>query len=445
MSDTQTSTIHSRVQRTAHKLWKMGTKPSSISILDQAVVSATSLVTGVLLGRLCEAEGYGSYVLAMTVAIVGTGIMCELVTNPFTIYGQRRRGRALATYTGSAILHHVVVSVGVVLAILAVITACGQIDKLWQLLPVVLIAAPLVITREFVRQMSFARFHFATALVVDITISGLQFVGLAALWFTNTLTAGTALASLGIACGAATVIWLTHVWSDLRLSRRHAVLHAIRNWQFARWTLVAYLIGSTTPFIMPWILAGFHDEEATGRLAAANALIGLSYMFVSGVSNWLTAKAARAYRSDGVDGLLVVLGKTIVALMSVLLPFVVFVWFFGDALVALVFGPDFTGLGLVSFVIALGIVINTLNVVAGNGLWALDRPRDGLPADAMTFVSTALFAVMLVPPMGVLGAAISTSAAQAVGGIVRAAMLRKVLAEQTPKLAMPHAALGAVR
>lgn len=402
-------------------------RPSVLSIIDQAVVSATNLVTGVALGRYCAAEGYGSYVLAMTVAIVGTGLLTELVTNPFTIYGQRRRGRALATYSGSAVIHLAIFSVLLVAAILGVIAACGQIDKLTHILPVVLVAAPLVMTREFARQMSFARFQFRNALTLDMAVSATHLSGLAILWSTGRLSAGTALVALAVACGVSAGVWLLIVRRQFRFSLRHARVHARRNWRFARWTMVAYAIGSTTPFVMPWVLAGFHNEVETGRLAAANTLIGLSFMFVTGISNWLTAKAAHQMQKFGTSALKQTLTQTTVILASVLVPFVVTVWFCGEWLVVFVYGDAFSGLGIVSFIIALGVLANAGNVLAGNGLWALNRPQPGIWADATTLTSTIVLALVLVPTHDVIGAAWATTCGVAAGAVVRTMLLRHAM------------------
>lgn len=426
--------------------WDFVTRPSSLSVLDQAVVSATNLATGIALGRLCDAESYGSYVLAITIAVVGTGILCELVTNPFTVYGQRRRGGSLARYFGSALIHQAIATVLVLLAITGAIAATGQLSKLPLIGPVALFAIPLIVSREFVRQISFARFRFATAISVDLFVSFFQISGLALLWSFDLLSARAALACFGIACGLVVSVWAFAALRTANFSHRHAVTHARRNWRFARWTLIAYLVGSTTPFIMPWVLAGFHGKVATGRLAAANALIGLSFTFVSGISNWLTATAAREYRVNGAHGLLGVLSRTMKVLAIVLVPFVVGVWFFGENVIHLVYGDDFIGLGMVSFVIALGVLANSVNVVAGNGLLAVDRPRDGLKADFATLLATIGLALAFVPYERELGAAIAIAGGQAIGAVLRSSILGVVLNErrQSPEaIAMPLAAEAA--
>lgn len=45
-----------------------------LSLLDQAVVSGTSFITTLLIGRICGAEELGIYSLAFTLIVLGTNL-----------------------------------------------------------------------------------------------------------------------------------------------------------------------------------------------------------------------------------------------------------------------------------------------------------------------------------------------------------------------------------
>lgn len=397
--------------------------PRVLALVDQAVVSGTNFATGWALMRLVDEANMGLYTLAMTVVIVGVGMQTELVTNPFKVYGQGKTGNTLRRYTGSAVVHQAFASLGLMAVLLATVLATGNLPKLLPVLPVLAVFGPMIMTREFVRQMSFARFRFDEALVSDILVSGLQLTSLVVLWSLGWLSAGSVLATFGIACGASVLIWLARSKDRIRVDRRIVGRHAVRNWRFARWTLATYLIGSTTPFIMPWVLTWFHGVDAFGLLAACNALIGLSYTFTTGVANWLTAGAAREFHRSGKPGLRAVIRSTSLLLLAGLVPFVIATWFFGGWALTLIYGAKMAGLGLVSFVIACGVMATAANIVAGNALWAIDRPQDGLMADVCVLASTFALAFWLVPPHGIMGAALATAIGVAVGAVVRTASL----------------------
>src|SRR5262245_24649164 len=61
-----------------------------LSIFDQGVVSGTSFVTSVLIGRLCSQEDLGVYSLALSVVFILRGIQGELTSTPYMICCNRR-------------------------------------------------------------------------------------------------------------------------------------------------------------------------------------------------------------------------------------------------------------------------------------------------------------------------------------------------------------------
>ena len=403
-------------------------RPGTLGIIGQASLSAANFLTGVMLGRTCGDDCLGIYALAMTCVYVGIGIQSELTSGPYHVYCIRRRGRALHRYTGSVLLHQAVSLAALLVGIAAVLAVTGQLRELASVLGVLAVAGPLLVTREFVRQMTFARLRLRLAVVLDLVASGVQVGSLAAVWWLGLLSPATALAC-GASAGVVTIaIWLLRNRRELTLAPRLAWTHWLRNWMFGRWTVATYAAGSMIPFVMPWALAYWRDSAAVGRLAACNTLIGLSYMFTTGIANALTGQAARDYRAGGGDALMGTLRKAAAIIAGVLGPFLMAVAIAGDWAIAFVYGPDFAGLGQVSTLIAAGVLAGGLSMVAGNGLWAIERPQDGLVADLVTLAVSIVSAVLLIDRFGVIGAAAATLAGQAASMIVRWAALRRSLA-----------------
>ena len=65
------------------------------------------------------------------------------------------------------------------------------------------------------------------------------------------------------------------------------------------------------------------------------------------------------------------------------LPFVL-----GDQPAVLVYGERCGGTGLILALAAASMLANSLSITAGNGLWALERPRANFAADACTLAVT---------------------------------------------------------
>ena len=79
-----------------------------LSVADQAVVSGTSFATSVAIGRCCSQADLGVYALAMTLVLFVRGVQGELVGSPYAVFSHRRKGPARAGYTGSILVHFLV-------------------------------------------------------------------------------------------------------------------------------------------------------------------------------------------------------------------------------------------------------------------------------------------------------------------------------------------------
>jgi O-antigen/teichoic acid export membrane protein len=286
-----------------------------------------------------------------------------------------------------------------------------------------LLAAPLLLLRCFTRHFLFARFQFRPSLWLDMLAAVSQLSGIAVLYFLHWLSAATAMAIMGLSCLIVCGTWSGRLTTPLRVKWPRVFDDWKQNWKFARWALLSQLIGSSTPYVMPWILQVARGEAATGSYAACAALIGLSHMFVCGISNVLTPKATRTYLEEGTKPLCQVLRTTSLVLVAPLSAIVLLLAMFGNDLLVLVFGDKFVGLGPVCVVLSAAAVFNSVAVVAGNGLWAVDRPRLNLWGDGATLLATVVAALLLVQPLGVMGAATATLIGTAAGTIVRGGTL----------------------
>ncbi len=186
---------------------------------------------------------------------------------------------------------------------------------------------------------------------------------------------------------------------------------------------------------MPWFVASLEGTAATGILAASSTLVGLANMFVMGVANVLSPRAAKAYAEGGTPALKPVLVITAAVFASVLGAFAVLMCFFGGQLAVLVYGESYAVAGPVIAILACGLLAGGLHVTAGNGLWAIDRPAANFRADVCSLIATIGFSVVLIGPYGVIGAALATT----LGALVDASIRGWILVHEMRQLARkPH-------
>jgi O-antigen/teichoic acid export membrane protein len=402
---------------------------SGLSVLDQAVVSGTSFTTSVLLGRYTSQSELGVYYLALSVIYFARGVQEQIVCAPYMIYCSRKQGAALPEYTGSSLVHQCIVMMATVAVLLgALLVGClpaGASTAFWLLT----CATPLMLMREFARQMSFAQLDLKRATLLDIAAASLQLALLADLAATSRLTVTSTLAALATSSGLATVGWLATAKQRMVVRAAAAVRDWWHNWTFARWALASHLLACTTPYVMPWVVAFSHGEAQTGILGACSTLVGLSNTFLQGLCNFLSPRAAQAFSQGGLIELRSVLRKTALLFGLTLGGLAALAFLVGERAAVLLYGDGFAGTGPLIGVLSLSVLANSAGVVAGNGLWAMERPRANFLADLCSLAVVIAATFVLVPAYGALGAAIATLAGTTTDAAVRLWILKQAMRE----------------
>jgi len=399
-------------------------RPSVWSLFDQALVSGTSFVTTVCIGRMCSKEELGVYYLGLSIFYIVRGIQGQTVSAPYLVYCNRRRDAELATYSGSSLAHQAVFSaitmaflLGLACVLSTGIGPAGLASVIWILLGVV----PFLLLREYTRRFSFAHLRLPAAIAIDATVAALQLGSLALLAYFGRLSVVTAFAVMGGACAVASVWWLVSKRHSLRFSGTHIVADWWHNWSFAKWALACDLVGYSAPYIMPWIVVTACGETATGMLAACATLIGLANAFIMGMANYLIPKAARTYAGEGLDAMCHLLTKAAVMFVVILGGFALLVMVAGDYAVTFVYGSGYAGAGagVIMTILALEMLAMSMGLTVGAGLWAMERPSANFTADVCTLTVTITAAVCLVHPLGIVGAALASLLGTSTGALVR--------------------------
>jgi O-antigen/teichoic acid export membrane protein len=221
----------------------------ALSISDQAIVSGTSFVTAIIVGRMTSAEDLGLYYLVLSIAMVASAVEESGVFLPYVVYGKRRTGIELEEYTGSVwaqMLLLCALSVVLLVAMILILTATGKTDVvpgLWALC----IAGPLILIRNGIRRLAFARLHVWTAIALDAIVAVAQLGALLTLGYFGRLTVANIFIVMGGACAVASICTSLLDPQRMRFNPGRMLPDWSQNWSFAKWALRSYLLGFTAP------------------------------------------------------------------------------------------------------------------------------------------------------------------------------------------------------
>jgi O-antigen/teichoic acid export membrane protein len=278
----------------------------------------------------------------------------------------------------------------------------------------------LITLREFARRVCFARLRLKTAFILDICIAVGQISGLLLLAHFGQLSASRAYWVIGSACGIAVLGWL---WSDREFYHpqiTESLADLRKNWIFGKWVFASGLVWAVSMNLYPWLLAFFHGTASAGVWAACLGVASVCNPALVGIQNLVGPKIAHEYAAGGSMALrrLVLKISSIIALPVSLLCLVLMSW--GGRLIALLYGRQYAGNGLVVAILALNLLVTVVAFSFSRALFAIERADvDFLLNFAALFIMVTL-GLWLVRSLGPLGAALGLLGANIVTSAIRA-------------------------
>lgn len=395
------------------------------SLADQAVASITNFATGVILARCCSKEEFGLYMLGFTVILLVTDIQTSLIATPYMVFAPRLKGGKHALYSGSTLVHQMVFSLVtmVILALGALVTHFGigphGLSRVMGALSTVI---AVIMLREFVRRVCFARLKLKAAFVFDACVGVGQIGGLLLLARMGWLSANSAYWLIGAACGVGVVSWL---WIDRNFYRPRAgasISDLKRNWTFGKWVFASGLLWTASTNLYPWLLAFFHGAAAAGTFAACMGVVSASNPVLLGIQNLIGPKIAHEYANGGPIALrrLVLRISGIIALPLSLLTLILILW--GDRLVGMLYGHQYTGNTAVVAVLACNLLVTAVAFAFSRALFAVERADLDFRLNLVAIAIMATLGLWLVRSYGPLGAAIGLLTAIVLTSTIRAAV-----------------------
>jgi O-antigen/teichoic acid export membrane protein len=290
-------------------------KKSYIALIDQALLSGTNFLTGVLLARFTEPGEYGAYVLALSVLLLVNGLQSALISGPMTVLGAPREGDDLKRYISTLAIGQVVMSAmsaALAFAVLCIMSFTSASAGLRGAFLGMASAVFFVQAQEFFRRVLFTRLLPGRVLLNDIVFCVIQLGGLFLLWRLDAGTAGNTSKWLSgrnvFFCMAGSAF----VGSILGFYQaRHFLGTAIQgarnyyreSWNYARWGLASYAGSILIVQASAWVIGGMAGVAAVGMIEAARLLVAPLHILQFGGPNIITPRAAKAYGQGGVRAL----------------------------------------------------------------------------------------------------------------------------------------------
>jgi O-antigen/teichoic acid export membrane protein len=379
----------------------------ALALVDQAVVSAVSFLTMVVIGRATSPSELGVYALGTSLLIWLLMSQESLITLPYTVQQHHPLGtpseHAGSTLTLSALLS-AFATVGLATSAL-VMSEFNAPPELVAVTSALAAVVPFALLREFGRRFAFAHLHTGTALVLDVAVVTTQLGVIGWLAWAGWLSATTAFAAIGAACGLTGAAWLYRARGNFVIRGDQLPKAMQQSWSLGKWLLATQLTVTLQVQINYWLLAWIAGTAVTGVYAACMSVASLANPLLLGSGNILNAKAALAFKEGGArllreatqDTLLLGAAMTLFSLMILLA---------GEDIVRLIYpGPEYAGHGHTVTVLGLAPLAVAVGLPAWSALTSIGRTREVFLTGSFGAALTVILAWCLVADWGLPGAA----------------------------------------
>ena len=158
--------------------------------------------------------------------------------------------------------------------------------------------------------------------------------------------------------------------------------------------------------------------------------MGVANIFNTGMLNFLTPRSAKVYVQYGKAGLRQLMTKMYLLFFVAIGSFALVMALFGELIIVKLLGDKYIGLQFVLTLMAISKLLEGFSHTASGGLFAMERIKENFWVDVILMCITVTAAVLLIRPLGVLGAAWTTLIGSAVSAILRSLLLVTFLSQE---------------
>jgi len=401
-------------------LWRLASGPHAIALADQAIVSGTSFLTLILIGRWTNPSQLGLYSIGISVLVSTLAVQYSLVSLPYTIQLHRPIGTP-AEYAGMSLMQSGLLSSAttVVLAVTA-LSLSGWAAKpdtvamTWALAAIV----PFALLREFARRYAFSRLRMVEALMLDCVATAIQLAALFWLGSTGRMSPANACVAIGGACALSSMVWLYRSRAGFEIRGDQVQAAARRSWALGKWLLAGQVTVSLQGYVTYWLLALVMGSTATGVYAACMSIASVVNPLMTGMNNAIAPKAVLALEQGGHARLRRRAARDAVLLGAAMSLFCLVLAFYAeDAMRLLYRGKDFAGQGKTVTLLGLGLLASAVGFPASFGLASLERPQAIVWAGSIGVCVTVVLGLGLMSRWDLSGAACGFLAGSVIGSV----------------------------
>ena len=393
----------------------------NLVLVDQAMVSGSNFLIGILLARFLGLEAFGLFTLAWIAVLFVQSLQNALIISPMMTIGGRTAPADAERYFGSVFRHQLWFFLA---SLLLTLTALAIWHLFIHRLPLSTgLALTALITasqwQDFLR-----RYHFTISQVMSATLGdAVRYLGQVATLLVLVLLAGNQLtlvealwAKAICSTGGAIVSMATARPRRFCPDTHRSVTR--EHWAFGKWLAGSTLLYWSSSHVFMLVAAAVLGPVAVGGIRAVETLMGAAHIVFQAMENAIPPRAARTFKAGGEPALTSLVTKLAVGGAATTFALALALSVAPEFWLGLVYGPDFAAYAPLMKWFGLIYILMMVSLVLRIGLRSLERTRPIFASSIITAGIAISLSYPLTAHLGLVGTMIGLVAVPAAGLVV---------------------------
>lgn len=279
------------------------------AIFDQAIVSGSNFLYGILLARILGVEGFGYFSLVWVAILFVNNIQMAYIISPMMTFAPKKVGVIRAVYGQYAFIHAVFFAIISSLLLFSFVKASSIFFSEWQAdiyAYAILFVSFSTQLQEYLRRYLYIKGKHAAVCLIDLVRYGGQVGLLFVLSIYLEVSSQDALWIIVITSTISFVFSISSCSLSLRglcWKRKYFVLIFHRHLKFSKWLIGSSLLQWFAGNIFVIAAAALFGAAAAGMIKAVMNIVGILHILFHALENIITPRASYIYTSNGIIAL----------------------------------------------------------------------------------------------------------------------------------------------
>ena len=385
------------------------------ALIDQALVSGSNFITGIILARFLGLESYGIFTLAWMVILFFNSLQLASVVQPMMSLAPKYENKERQAFYGSMCFIQLIWIGLYIGALLVALLIKEHVEFFNQLSNYFVPIFFLLVTSQL--QDFFRRYLFSIGnSQLSFTCDAISYLGriilFIALYYLEYLSIVNAFVCITIANTFSVIVSLK-AKKGIKLKHGKHIFFIKENYHFSKWLFGSALMQWTTGnyfFVVAGVVLG---PVAVGAVKACQNIIGITHILFQALENFIPGMATRSF-GEGKKSFIAFLAKLTVrgGLVTGILIF--FVAYFSEQLLELFYGLEYSSYYYLLYWLGALYILTYLSMPIRTGLRTLEKNRSIFVGYLIATLFSLVTAKPLIDSFGASGVIIGSILCQCI-------------------------------